>query len=138
MKVVLLIIFFGLNLSFSQESLINKFRIVKGVVKDDLGPIPGANILVKGTNYLVTTNIDGYFCLIVPKKKTIYIQISALCEPILLIVDDATEKININLFKKRNYNKIYNKFSKENTEYFKFLNEFYNNLKSFEQTEYCD
>ena len=38
-------------------------KTVKGVVTDNFGPVPGANVLVKGTTNGVITDIDGNFTL---------------------------------------------------------------------------
>lgn len=39
---------------------------VKGVVQDELGPVVGANVLVKGTTQGTTTDLDGRFSLKAP------------------------------------------------------------------------
>ena len=38
-------------------------KTVKGIVTDNFGPVPGANVLVKGTTNGVITDIDGKFTL---------------------------------------------------------------------------
>lgn len=38
-------------------------KTVKGVVTDNLGPVPGANVFVKGTTNGVITDVDGNFTL---------------------------------------------------------------------------
>lgn len=38
-------------------------KTVKGIVTDNFGPVPGANVLVKGTTNGVITDIDGNFTL---------------------------------------------------------------------------
>ncbi|WP_298137646.1 von Willebrand factor type A domain-containing protein [Flavobacterium sp.] len=48
-------------LSFGQENTIT------GVVSDNLGPLPGANVIVKSTNKGVQTNVDGKYFI---KAKT--------------------------------------------------------------------
>lgn len=40
-----------------------KDKTVKGVVSDNFGPVPGANVLVKGTTNGVITDMDGNFTL---------------------------------------------------------------------------
>ncbi|RXG11985.1 iron complex outermembrane receptor protein [Leeuwenhoekiella aestuarii] len=48
--------------------------VVNGVVKDDGGyPLPGANILVKGTTIGATTDFDGNFTIEVPADKNILV-----------------------------------------------------------------
>jgi hypothetical protein len=50
-----------IQFSFGQE------RIVSGIVSDVTGPIPGANVIVKGTKNGVQTDFDGKYCV---KAKT--------------------------------------------------------------------
>lgn len=46
---------------------------VNGVVKDQVGPIPGASVFIKGTSSGAATNSNGEFTLFVPKGATIVI-----------------------------------------------------------------
>jgi len=43
--------------------------LVKGVVSDDVAPLPGINVVVKGTNIGTETNFDGEFAFAMPLKK---------------------------------------------------------------------
>ncbi|MDN5213512.1 SusC/RagA family TonB-linked outer membrane protein [Fulvivirgaceae bacterium BMA12] len=43
-------------------------RTITGVVKDDSGPVPGVNILLKGTTQGVVSDIDGIYKIIVPES----------------------------------------------------------------------
>lgn len=43
--------------------------LVKGVVSDDVAPLPGINVVVKGTNIGTETNFDGEFAFTMPLKK---------------------------------------------------------------------
>lgn len=52
-----LILALSMQFSFAQE------RTVSGVVSDANGPIPGANVVVKGTNKGVQTDFDGKFII---------------------------------------------------------------------------
>jgi len=42
-------------------------KIITGVVSDDIGPLPGVNVVVKGTTKGVSTNFDGTFSIKVKK-----------------------------------------------------------------------
>lgn len=44
---------------------------VTGVVSDDLGPIAGANVVVKGTTIGTTTDFDGEYTITVPKNAVL-------------------------------------------------------------------
>lgn len=52
-----LIVAFVMQFSFAQE------KTVSGIVSDAVGPLPGANVVVKGTNKGTTTNFDGAYTL---------------------------------------------------------------------------
>lgn len=43
--------------------LIPQKRIIKGVVSDDLGPVPGANVVVKNSGKSTTTDYDGNYSI---------------------------------------------------------------------------
>lgn len=51
---------------------VNK-KVVTGVVSDDMGPVIGATVSVKGTTNGVVTDLDGNFKLTVPVGATLVI-----------------------------------------------------------------
>ena len=53
------------SLCFSQE------RLVKGIVQDESGPLPGATIVIKGSTIGTTSNFDGEFEILVPHPFTV-------------------------------------------------------------------
>lgn len=48
-------------------------KVVKGVVSDNMGPVIGATVFVKGTQNGMITNLDGEFKLTVPVGATIIV-----------------------------------------------------------------
>ena len=46
-----------MQFSFAQE------KTVSGIVSDQSGPVPGVNVVVKGTNRSAQTDFDGKFFL---------------------------------------------------------------------------
>ncbi len=52
-----LLLVFALQVTFSQE------KTITGVVSDDTGSIPGANVLIEGTNRGVQTDLDGKYSI---------------------------------------------------------------------------
>ena len=46
-----------MQFSFAQE------KVIKGVVSDSSGPIPGVNVVVKGTKVGIQTDFDGKFSI---------------------------------------------------------------------------
>ena len=51
----------------------SKEKVVKGVVSDDMGPIAGATVMIKGTTKGMVTDMDGNFTMSVPIGSTIVI-----------------------------------------------------------------
>lgn len=49
----------------------NEYYILKGIVSDNNGPIPGANIVLKGTSNGTTTDFDGKYEIPVTKNDLI-------------------------------------------------------------------
>lgn len=63
-------------------------KTIKGKVSDELGPIIGANVLVKGTTIGVITDLDGNFVITVPDAQKSVLQIS--------YIGYATQEIPVN------------------------------------------
>ena len=59
--ILTLLIVLSMQFSFAQE------KTVSGVVSDATGPIPGANVIIKGTSNGVQTDFDGKYSI---KAKT--------------------------------------------------------------------
>ena len=59
--ILTLLIALSMQFSFAQE------KTVSGVVSDATGPIPGANVIIKGTSNGVQTDFDGKYSI---KAKT--------------------------------------------------------------------
>ncbi|WP_129751631.1 SusC/RagA family TonB-linked outer membrane protein [Flavobacterium beibuense] len=55
--IMTLLVALTINFSFAQE------KVVSGTVSDELGPMPGTNVLVKGTQRSTQTDIDGKFSI---------------------------------------------------------------------------
>lgn len=51
----------------------SKEKVVKGVVSDDMGPIAGATVMIKGSTKGMVTDMDGNFTMSVPVGSTIII-----------------------------------------------------------------
>ncbi|MGL5112580.1 MAG: SusC/RagA family TonB-linked outer membrane protein [Flavobacterium sp.] len=59
--IVTFLVFLSMQITFAQE------KMITGKVTDNTGPIPGANVLIKGTSSGVQTDFDGLFSI---KAKT--------------------------------------------------------------------
>ncbi len=76
-------------LNYGQE------KTITGIVSDDIGPIPGANIIVKGTTRGTQTDFDGKYLILAKKGETLefsFIGMKNQCK----IVGDANT-INVKL-----------------------------------------
>lgn len=80
LTLVLLVVHFGEALGNDNESRsttamqqTREKKVVSGVVSDDMGPIIGATVFVKGTQTGVVTNLNGEFKLAVPVGATIVV-----------------------------------------------------------------
>ena len=57
-------VFYSLLMFFSMIMMANAQSVIKGVVKDEKGmPIPGANVLLKGTQVVSSTDFDGNYTI---------------------------------------------------------------------------
>lgn len=80
LTLVLLVVHFGEALGNDNDSRstnamqqTREKKVVSGVVSDDMGPIIGATVFVKGTQIGVATNLNGEFKLAVPVGATIVV-----------------------------------------------------------------
>lgn len=62
----------GLVASLSLQAQV----VVKGIVKDAVGPVPGAGVVIEGTSTGVTTGLDGEYEITVPDVKTAVLHFS--------------------------------------------------------------
>lgn len=77
------------NLNYGQE------KTITGIVSDEFGPLPGANIVVKGTTRGCLTNFDGKYLILAKKGETL--EFSSLgMKKKSIIVGDANS-INVKL-----------------------------------------
>ncbi|MBC7524788.1 MAG: carboxypeptidase-like regulatory domain-containing protein, partial [Flavobacterium sp.] len=60
-----LLIALSMQFSFAQE------KTVSGVVSDATGPIPGANVVVKGTKRGTQTDVDGKYSIKAKQGETL-------------------------------------------------------------------
>ena len=104
--VVLILLISNICLSQTGEQGIS-FRKITGQIIDESGKgYPGQNVMIKGTEIGTQTDINGNFCLVAPKNKSIFLEFSFCFEPILLEIKSSENKIEIQIGKgKRKYKK---------------------------------
>lgn len=81
---------------FGPEASVPKnAKTVYGIVSDKTGPIPGANVYVRGTDRKTQTDFDGYYEIDVEKGETISISFTGYTNSEIRI--DKNRNINVSL-----------------------------------------
>ncbi len=104
---------------FSQDGMLESdFRRLTGKAVDEKGlPMPGQSIVIKGTEIGTQTDFDGKFCLVVPKDRTIYLEISCCFVPMYREIKPKVDKIKIKIGRGRGKSKrAINKWTKIRSE----------------------
>ena len=134
-KTVLIFIILISNLTFSQTEnskdgveYETEFRQLRGNLTDDDGqPFPGQNIMIKGTNIGTQTDFDGNFCLIIPKNKTIFIELPFCFDQIFREIEPEDDYIKMKLWKgKRKTKRAWRKYDEIKAELNSELYRIYN------------
>ena len=73
-----------------------KLKTIIGVVSDDSGPLPGANVVVKGTNRGIQTDFDGKFSIKADKGEQLAISYIGFNEQVATIGDAKTMNFKLN------------------------------------------
>ena len=102
-KTIILFLILFSSFAFSQsEEFKYEFRQVFGNLKDELGdPLPGQNIIIKGTDIGTQTDLFGDFCLIIPKDKTVYIELPFCFEQIFREVNQVENNVHLSIGKEK-------------------------------------
>jgi len=93
LKLVLVTFLFSVMASFAQEAFNVKGKVVSG---DDELPIPGVNVIVKGTTTGTTTDFDGNFVINVKKGDILQFSYVGYASQFIPVVDQNTP-LNISL-----------------------------------------
>ncbi len=76
-------------LNYGQE------KTITGIVSDDIGPLPGANIIVKGTTRGTQTDFDGKYLILAKKGETLEFSFIGMKDQCKIVGDANT--INVKL-----------------------------------------
>lgn len=97
------------NLTFGQNRIAEietEFRRLTGNLTDESGrPFPGQNVMIKGTNIGTQTDFDGNFCLIIPKDKTVFIELPYCFDQTFREVEPTENTIEMRIGKGRRKSK---------------------------------
>ena len=69
---------FTLLLAFTMQFSFAQDKTVTGVVSDELGPVPGANVVVKGTKRGTATDFDGNFSISVKQGEVLVVSYAGM------------------------------------------------------------
>ena len=70
-------------------------KFITGIISDELGPIPGANVYIKGTNRGTTTDFDGEFSIEAAKGEIIVVSYTGKKSEEITV--EQTKNLEINL-----------------------------------------
>jgi len=123
---------------FSQNGVLESdFRRLTGKAVDEKGlPMPGQSIVIKGTEIGTQTDFDGKFCLVVPKDRTIYLEIPCCFVPMYREIKPKVDKIKIRIGRGRGKSKrAISKWTKLNSELKNELDRIYKSAEFKNATE---
>lgn len=89
-----LLLAFSMQFSFAQE------RTISGIVSDASGPIPGANVLVKGTKVGVQTDLSGKYSIKASIGQSLVFSFIGMKETVVAITGSST--VNVKLVESSN------------------------------------
>lgn len=72
-------------------------KLISGIISDDSGPLPGANIVIKNTIRQVNSDVDGYFEIEAKEGETMIISFSGYESTTLPITKNINNEISIQL-----------------------------------------
>ncbi len=108
----ILILIFIFNFTFSQKKLESDFRSLNGVVEDKIGPLPGQNVRIKGTQIVTQTDFDGKFCLVIPTDKTVFIDLPFCFNVVCREIKPTENNVSVKIFKDKESKKVLKKWEK--------------------------
>jgi TonB-linked SusC/RagA family outer membrane protein len=91
---------FTLLLAFSMQFTFAQERTISGIVSDASGPIPGANVLVKGTKVGVQTDLSGKYSIKVSIGQSLVFSFIGMKESVVPVTGSST--INVKLVESSN------------------------------------
>ncbi|SRR5690554_1553973 len=131
-KTILILLILTFNLTFSQsvESEFEFRKLTGNLVEENGQPLPGQTVMIKGTEIGTTTDFDGNFCLIIPKDKTVFIELPFCFDQIFREIKPTDNTIELKIGKdKRKSKKATRNWKKVRAELNTELNKIYNSTE---------
>ena len=128
--IILLILTFNLTFSQSAESEFEFRNLTGNLVEENGQPLPGQTVMIKGTEIGTTTDFDGNFCLVIPKEKTVFIELPFCFDQIIREIKPTDDTIELKIGKdKRKSKKATRNWKKVRVELNTELNKIYNSAE---------
>lgn len=127
-KTFFILLVFTSNLMFSQvENGQLEFRKLSGNVVNENGlPYAAQHVMIKGTEIGTITDFDGNFCLVLPKNKTLFIELPFCFDQIFREIKSTDNYVKLKIGRaKRKTRKAHRNWNKINTELEKELDSIY-------------
>ncbi len=129
-KTILILLILTINLTFSQSAESEFRKLTGNLVEENGQPLPGQTVMVKGTEIGTTTDFDGNFCLIIPKDKTVFIELPFCFDQIFREIKPTDNTIELKIGKdKRKSKKATRNWKKVRAELNTELNKIYNSTE---------
>ncbi|MDG5493255.1 carboxypeptidase-like regulatory domain-containing protein [Psychroserpens sp. SPM9] len=141
-KTVLILIILLSNLTLGQNRIAEshtEFRRLAGILMDADGqPLSGQNVIIKGTSIGTQTDFDGKFCIMIPKNKTIFIELPFCFDQIFREIKPTEKIVEMRIGKgKRKSKKAWRNYDKIKAELNSELNKIYNSSEYKNAEKYC-
>jgi hypothetical protein len=127
-KTILILLILTVNLTFSQgvESEFEFRKLTGNLIQENGQPLPGQTVVIKGTGIRTITDFDGNFCLILPKEKTVFIELPFCFDQIFREIKPTYETVELQIgSEKQNSKKATRLWKKVKSELNDELNEIY-------------
>jgi hypothetical protein len=100
-KTILISLILTVNLTFSQgaESEFEFRKLTGNLIQENGQPLPGQTVVIKGTEIRTLTDFDGNFCLILPKGKTVFIELPFCFDQIFREIKPTDETVELKNWK---------------------------------------
>lgn len=101
-------------------------------------PLSGQNVIIKGTSIGTQTDFDGKFCIMIPKNKTIFIELPFCFDQIFREIKPTEKTVEMRIGKgKRKSKKAWRNYDKIKAELNSELNKIYNSSEYKNAEKYC-
>ena len=129
-KTIFILLVLTFNLTFTQSAEFEFRKLTGNLIEVNGQPLPGQTVMIKGTEIGTKTDFDGNFCLIIPKNKTVFIELPFCFYQIFREIKPTDDTIELKIGKgKRKSKKATRNWKKISAELKAELNKIYNSAE---------